>query len=265
MRLEGEKRFPKILRRRTYSSGKAPHPAAQPTSNIESDIATRDLELTVPIPHDYFRSYSVQSSVNADCKARSKKLTEFRGYVVSKGFDIENVLSDILTHLLFLNRPKYDNETEDEYIFHSYCRGFIRDGLLGDPNFGFRKKIRLLNDILAWIPQRLKDVMKIPDKLLNKASDWRNKFAHAPIGFTLSKDNRVRPLLEARKKNRPDKIHLTKKMEKEISDVMEVCYDACVELANQLCVRFGDARPNGSHGSVKGGAALTDPAAPSLP
>ena len=209
-------------------------------------MAKRDLDLRISIPHQYFRSYVVQSSVNERRETMSKELTVFRGYVVSRGFDIENVLSEIITHLLAINRPQYENETEDEYLHYLSSRSFLRDGLLAGRDFGFGKKVHLLRNIMVWIPKKLKDSFVIPE--FAEVMAWRNRFAHTPIVLELEADHSVLPMIEVRKDGKTTHIHLTEKTLKEIVSVMETCYEASFDLEQQLCCRFGDARPMTSNG-----------------
>lgn len=194
----------------------------------------------------------MQSSVDASCETLSKELTEFRGYVVSRGFDIENILTDIITHLLALNRPPYENETEDEYLFYLSCRRFMRSDLLAGRDFGFGKKISVLRKILDWIPKKLTSGFTVPD--FDVAVQWRNKFAHTHIVLSLDEDNRVVPTLDVKIEGKMTQVRLTTEKLKEICEAMEACYAASVEFEKRLCVRYGDARANKPHSGDEDGA-----------
>jgi hypothetical protein len=186
-------------------------------------------------------SYAVQASADAECERLSKKLTEFRGYVVSRGFDIENVVSDVITYLLYINRPRYENETGDEYGFHLWCSGFIRNDFLENQSFG--RKITLAQDILKWIPERLRHEIDLPINLLNDAIRWRNSFAHNRIEFTPEGNSVVATLKQRNKRGEISDLQLTDDQVKIVTDVMEECYAACCELEGRLSNRYGDARP----------------------
>lgn len=162
---------------------------------------------------------------------------------MSRGFDIENVVSDIITHLLYINRPPYENETDDEYRFHLQCSGFIRNGLLEHPSFGFGRKIKLAGEILKWIPKRLRHGIDLPNKLLDDAVRWRNSFAHDRIEFTIAEDNSVTATLKERTRAKIIDRQLTDDQVKIVTDALEECHDACCELERLLCTRYGDARP----------------------
>jgi hypothetical protein len=169
-------------------------------------------------------------------------MREFRGYVVSRGFDVENVLSDIITHLLYINRPRYENETGDEYLFRLQCSGFVRTDLLENQSFG--RKITLAEKILDWIPKRLRHRIDLPLDLLKKAIEWRNSFAHDRIELTMAEGNSVVAILKKRNKHRKiTDVQLTDEKMKAVTDVLEECYDACSELEGRRCTRYGDARP----------------------
>ena len=202
-------------------------------------MATGDLQLRVPIPHDYMLSYALHATVNAECDGLSESLTEFRGYVVSRGFDIENLLTRILTHLLYINRPRYVDETEDEFCFHLQCRGYFQNEFLVDQSFGFRRKLDLARNILKWLPQKIRDAIDLPSVLLDDAAKWRNCFAHDPIEFSIAADNSVLATL----KNRKHPVLLTQDQLKEVTAALEKCYTALSELEYKLSSRYGDARP----------------------
>jgi hypothetical protein len=214
-------------------------------------MANHDLQLRVPIPHDYLMSYAVQTAVDAECERFSKDLTTFRGYVVSRGFDIENVLSDIISHLLYINRPRYSNETDDEYRFHLQCRGFIRNDLLVDRAFGLRRKIDLARKLLTWIPTSLRLRFDPPNKLLDEAAHWRNCFAHDLIEFTMAEDNSVTARLKQRKGAEVSDVELTHDRLKNVADTLEECYHACCALEQLLRTRYGDARSEPACNSSK--------------
>jgi hypothetical protein len=205
-------------------------------------MADLDLQLRVRLRHDYMTSYAVQTTVDAKCERLRKKMREFRGDVVSRGFDIENVLSDIITHLLYINRPRYENETEDEYRFHRQCSGFIRNDLLGR-SFGFGPKKALAGRLLKWIPKRQRQGIDLPDKLLDDAVRWRNSFAHDPIELAIAEDNSVIAILKERIHGKIIDQHLTDDQVKIVTDALEECYAACCALEGRLCTRYGDARP----------------------
>ena len=208
-------------------------------------MANRDLQLRVRLPHNYMTDYAVQTSVDAERERLSKKMREFRGDVLSCGFDIENVLSDIITHLLYINRPRYENETDDEFHFRLRCRGSIRDDFLENQSFG--RKIELAEKILDWIPERLRHGINLPLNLLNllkKAKDWRNYFAHNRIELTIAEGNSVVATLKKRnKRGKISDLQLTDVQVKNVTDVLNECYAACCELEGRLCTRYGDARP----------------------
>jgi hypothetical protein len=188
--------------------------------------------------------YAVQTSVDAERERLSKKLREFRGDVLSRGFDIENVLSDIITHLLYINRPRYESETDDEFRFHLQCTGFIRDDFLENRSFGFGRKITLAKKILDWIPKRLRHGIDLPEKLLDYALSWRNSLAHDRIEFTTTEGNSlVATLKQHNKHGKTSDRQLTDDQIKIVTDELERCYVACCELEGRLRTRYGDARP----------------------
>jgi len=203
-------------------------------------MANDDLSLRVPIPHEYLTSFTVQQAINADVAERSKALREFRGYVVARGFDIENLLSGIITHLLFLNRPPYKNETQDEYRCFIHCRTFIKEGLLEEGGFGFGRKIALAKKIIAALPVNIRDSIALPRKELSEAVRWRNVFAHEGIQFTVGQDNSLKPMLKLNNAS----YELCNQNLKTVADAMESCCAACQELERSLSCRFGDARPD---------------------
>ncbi|MGO8929943.1 MAG: hypothetical protein ACLQU3_24000 [Limisphaerales bacterium] len=212
-------------------------------------MANSDQRLRVPIPHDYMLSYAVQTSVNAECERLSKELTEFRGYVVSRGFDIEKLLAEIITHLLYINRPRYTNETDDEFRFQLQCRGFFRNDFLVDQKFGFRRKIEFARKILTWLPKKLKDGIDLPNPLLDEAANWRNCFAHDLIEFTPAADNSLLATLKKRRGPETIDVPLTQDQLKIVTEALEKCHAALSALEYKLSSRYGDARPQPAQGT----------------
>jgi hypothetical protein len=203
-------------------------------------MADHDLSLHVPIPHEYLTSFSVQQAIDADVAERAKALREFRGYVVARGFDIENLLSEIITHLLFLNRSPYKDETRDEYMWFIHCRTFIRKGMLEEGGFGFGRKISFAKKIIAWLPMNVRDSIGLPERELAEAVRWRNAFAHDVIEFIIDQNNSLIPMLKMSKTS----YNLCNQNLKAVANAMESGYEACQELERRLSCRFGDAGHN---------------------
>jgi hypothetical protein len=199
-------------------------------------VATEHLSIHVPIPHGYWLCYDAQKEIDSAWQKRSREFTEFRGYVVSRGFDIENALMGIILHLLCLNRPPYQGETRDEFMLWISSRGFLERDLLR--RLTFERKIEVAKKILTEIPASLKTGVILPTEKLGEARRWRNAFAHEAVKFNVTGE---RDILAVLKKDKGD-VPLPQEQLNAVSEIMESCLSECRGIEDKLASRFGDVR-----------------------
>lgn len=206
-------------------------------------MSNDDLDLRFSFPPIWL-SHSAYQSVQSRHIELSQRLTAFRGYVVSLGFDIENIVLSILTNLLFLNRPKYKDETQDEYTLFLHSRAFVKYDMLAGQRF--RQKVESANIIIARMPSRLKNEVDFPLVQLRKALSWRNRFAHDRIEFKASETGFVVPILKKGIGRNGKDYELSQANLKVVAEEMESCYAACRQLEQVLSTRFENASPKRS-------------------